>query len=96
MVRFMALPDQQQLPFSKSQKRQAQDSLRVDKLLLTPEEAADALSIGRSKVYELISDGRLPSVRIDASRRVRTSALLEFVERLQEQREPPSLAQDRA
>ena len=92
----MALPDQQQLPFSKSQNRQAHDSLRVDKLLLTPEEAADALSIGRSKVYELISDGRLPSVRIDASRRVRTSALLEFVERLQEQREPPSLAQDRA
>ena len=92
----MALPDQQPLPFPKSQERKAQGSLRVDKLLLTPEEAADALSIGRSKVYELISDGRLPSVRIDASRRVPISALLEFVERLREQREPPSVAQDRA
>ncbi len=84
----MALPDQQPLPFPKSQKRQAQISRRVNKLLLTPEEAADALSIGRSKLYELISDGRLPSVRIDASRRVPISALLEFVERLQESHEP--------
>ena len=79
----MALRDQQPLPFPKSQKRQVPDPRRVNKLLLTPEEAADALSIGRSKLYELISDGRLPSVRIDASRRVPTSALLEFIERLQ-------------
>lgn len=50
----MALPDQQPLPFPKSQKRQAPDPRRVIKLLLTPEEAADALSIGRSKLYELI------------------------------------------
>jgi excisionase family DNA binding protein len=55
----------------------------MEKLLLTPEDAADLLSIGRSKVYELIGDGRLASVRIDASRRVPMSALLEFVESLQ-------------
>ena len=55
----------------------------MEKLLLTPEEAAKLLSIGRSKVYELIGDGRLASVRIDASRRVPVSALLEFIERLQ-------------
>jgi excisionase family DNA binding protein len=67
----------------------------VDKLLLTPEEAASVLSIGRSKVYELISDGRLASVRIDASRRVPMNALIEFVERLQEQREPPGVARGR-
>jgi excisionase family DNA binding protein len=64
----------------------------VDKLLLTPEEAASVLSIGRSKVYELMSDGRLTSVRIDASRRVPMSALVEFVERLREQREPSGVA----
>ena len=67
----------------------------MDKLLLTPEEAASVLSIGRSKVYELISDGRLASVRIDASRRVPKSALIEFIERLLEQPEPLSLAQGR-
>ena len=61
----------------------------VDKLLLTPEEAATVLSIGRSKVYELIGDGRLASVRVDTSRRVPAWALTEFVKRLQEQGEPP-------
>ncbi len=54
----------------------------MDKLLLTPEEAAAVLSLGRSKVYELISDGRLASVRIDASRRIPAQALAEFVEGL--------------
>ena len=59
----------------------------MDELLLTPEEAATVLSIGRSKVYELIRDGRLASVRIDASRRVPAEALTEFLEGLQKERE---------
>jgi len=56
----------------------------MERLLLTPEDAADLLSIGRSKLYELIGDGQLASVRIGASRRVPMSALVEFVESLQE------------
>jgi excisionase family DNA binding protein len=56
----------------------------MEKLLLTPEDAADLLSIGRSKLYELLGDGRLPSVRIDGSRRVPMSALVEFVDSLKE------------
>ena len=56
----------------------------MERLLLTPEDAADLLSIGRSKLYELIGDGRLASVHIGASRRVPMSALVEFVESLQE------------
>ncbi len=55
----------------------------MERLLLTPEDAADLLSIGRSKLYELIGDGQLASVRIGASRRVPMSALVEFVENLQ-------------
>lgn len=51
----------------------------MDKLLFTPEEAAEKLSVGRSKVYELISIGRLRSVRIGASRRIPAAALVEFV-----------------
>ena len=58
----------------------------MERLLLTPEDAADLLSIGRSKLYELIGDGQLSSVRIGASRRVPMSALVEFVESLQETR----------
>lgn len=33
-----------------------------EKLLLRPEEVAELLSIGRSKVYELIGTGQLASV----------------------------------
>ena len=57
----------------------------MDKLLLTPEEAGEALSIGRSKAYELIGRGHLASVRIDRSRRIPRHAVVEFVARLEEQ-----------
>jgi len=50
-----------------------------EKLLLRPEEVAELLSIGRSKVYELIGTGQLASVRIGACRRVPVSDLVEFV-----------------
>jgi excisionase family DNA binding protein len=64
----------------------------VSKLLLTPEEAAEALSIGRSKLYELLADGSLESVAIGACRRIPNTALHDFVERLRESRRP-SVAQ---
>jgi excisionase family DNA binding protein len=55
----------------------------VPKLLLTPEQAAQALGIGRSHVYELLRRGQLKSVRIGACRRVPVGALDEFVTSLQ-------------
>lgn len=51
----------------------------MDKLLLTPEEAAERLSVGRSKIYGLISEGRLRSVRLGGSRRIPAAALVAFV-----------------
>lgn len=56
--------------------------MAVEKLLLKPEEAAELLSIGRSKVYELIGTGELVSVRIGTSRRIPAEALSEFVRQL--------------
>lgn len=56
--------------------------MSIEKLLLKPEEAAEMLSIGRSKVYELIGTGELASVRIGTSRRVPADALVEFVTQL--------------
>ena len=44
----------------------------MDKLLLTPEEVAEALGIGRTKVYELIRLGLIESVKIDGCRRLPT------------------------
>lgn len=63
----------------------------IAKLLLRPEEAADLLWIGRSKVYELIGTGELASVRIGASRRIPAEALSEFVRRLSNRVPTPSL-----
>jgi len=54
----------------------------MDKLLLTPEEAAERLSVGRSRIFELIRSGHLRSVRLGASRRIPAVALTEFVEEL--------------
>lgn len=57
---------------------------RVDKLLLTPEEAALRLGISRSMVYELIRAGELESVTIGRLRRIPVVALEQYVERLRE------------
>ena len=51
----------------------------MDKLLLTPEEAARTLSIGRSKLYELLRTGSLGSVRIGGSRRIPAATLQAYV-----------------
>lgn len=56
----------------------------MDKLLRTPTEAARALGIGRSKVYEPISDGTLASVRIGSCRRIPIAAVHEFLAALRQ------------
>ena len=52
------------------------------RLLLTPTEAAEALGIGRSKLYELLRDGVVPSVTIGACRRIIADDLAAVVESL--------------
>jgi excisionase family DNA binding protein len=47
----------------------------VDNLLLRVPEVAHRLGVSRAKVYELMSAGRLRSVRIDGCRRVRVRDL---------------------
>jgi excisionase family DNA binding protein len=51
----------------------------VQKLLLTLPEAGRALAISRSKMYDLLNSGHLPSVHIGRSRRVRVSDVENFV-----------------
>jgi excisionase family DNA binding protein len=53
-----------------------------DKLLLTVEEAARRLSIGRSHLYEHLLRGSLRSVRIGRSRRIACRDLESFIEGL--------------
>ncbi|MHB2024235.1 MAG: helix-turn-helix domain-containing protein [Mycobacteriales bacterium] len=52
----------------------------MDKVLLTVKEAATALGISRSKLYELLAAGTLPSLRIDRCRRIPARAVIEFGE----------------
>ena len=56
-----------------------------DRELLTVEEAGRRLSLGRSKVYELMNLGHLTSLSIGRSRRVPARAILEFIEAQLEQ-----------
>jgi excisionase family DNA binding protein len=51
-------------------------------LLLTVEEAARRLRIGRTTAYALIADGDLESVPVGRLRRVPTEALTEYVAKL--------------
>ncbi len=51
----------------------------IERLLLTPEEAAQILNVGRSKVYELVRSGALFSVKIGACRRIPVDALHDYV-----------------
>lgn len=50
------------------------------KLLLTVKEAAAALALDRSTVYELIMRGAIPSLKIGRSRRIRVRDLERWVD----------------
>lgn len=49
-------------------------------LLLTVEDAARRLAIGRSHLYELLRRGEIASIRLGRSRRVPVASLERFVE----------------
>jgi len=54
----------------------------MTRLLLTVPEAAKALAISRSKLYELLASGVVASIRIDGSRRIPLIALEEYIAQL--------------
>lgn len=56
-----------------------QEDIPTKKLLLTLSEACLALAISRSKLYDLLNSGDLPSVHIGRSRRVRVRDIEDFV-----------------
>jgi excisionase family DNA binding protein len=54
----------------------------MESFLYTVQEAAHVLKMSRSKIYGLIKDGELHSVKIGGSRRLRKQDLLEYVDAL--------------
>lgn len=57
------------------------DDPHDDLQLITIVEAARRLDLSRSKVYELIADGELPTVHIGRARRIDLADLRAFVDR---------------
>lgn len=47
--------------------------------LLRVDEVCSRLTLGRTRVYELIQSGELPSLRVGAARRVPAAALEQFI-----------------
>jgi excisionase family DNA binding protein len=52
----------------------------LQKLLLRPAEVGEMLGMSRAKVYNLIADGTIPSIRVGGNIRVSAQKLQEWVE----------------
>jgi excisionase family DNA binding protein len=61
-------------------------------LLLTVEEAAQRLSIGRTTMYSLVSTGAIESVTIGRLRRIPSECVEEYVSSLRANGQPESAA----
>ncbi|MCW2722321.1 helix-turn-helix domain-containing protein [Pseudonocardia sp.] len=57
----------------------------MDRLLLTAEEVAEVLNVGRCKVYDLIRNGEIESIKIGRLRRIPVNNVRKFAERLIEE-----------
>ena len=72
--------------------QRARDPVSSDPLLLTPEEAAEVLRVGRTTIYALMKAGELHPVHIGRSCRISRSELERYVRRLET---PPPSASSR-
>ena len=61
-----------------------------EKLLLTPEEAFEAICVKRAKGYQMLATGELPSIKIGKLRRIPVDALRRWVEGRTEEAEMTS------
>jgi excisionase family DNA binding protein len=59
---------------------ESQTEAPTQRLLLRIPEAAKALGLGRTKLYELITAGELPVIRVGRAVRVSVTALQKWVE----------------
>jgi excisionase family DNA binding protein len=53
----------------------------TERLLYRPSEVGEAIGVCRSKAYELIASGEIPSIRIGGCVRVPLDKLREWIER---------------
>jgi len=63
----------------------SEDFMSGERLVYSIPEAARELSVSRSTIYRLISDGQLETISVRSRRRVRHSALVRYLDTLQRQ-----------
>ena len=76
--------------------QRARDVMASDRLLLTAEEAANVLRIGRTTVYALMKSGELRPVHIGRSCRIPQAEVERYVRRLQALSSRPQPSPDAA
>lgn len=52
----------------------------VDRILYRPVEAAEAIGVSRSRIYELVNSGEIPSIKVGNVTRIPVDKLHEWVE----------------
>lgn len=55
------------------------DGVPIEKIAVSPREAARLLSVSVPTFYELLNSGRIPSVKVGARRLISVAALHEFM-----------------
>lgn len=80
-LHLLARPAPNRYPTNRADLREVIDlTVPADnRLLLTVEEAAERLGIGRSLMYELIGSGQITSIRVRQLRRITPEALSAYV-----------------
>ena len=64
------------------------------RLLLRVPEAAEQLGIGRTKIYEMIATGELPTVRFGRAVRISVTTLQKWIEEREQQNMPSQYQND--
>lgn len=52
----------------------------IQRLAYPPAEAARLLGLSQARIYQLLADGSLPSLKIGKSRRIRHEAIVAFLD----------------
>jgi excisionase family DNA binding protein len=81
---IVAIPHQATAPNNDDERDWSERDGTAAHLLLTVEQAARRLNVGRSTLYALLQTGRLESVTVGRLRRVPAEALSEFVHSLRD------------
>lgn len=62
----------------------------MEQLFVRPKEGADAIGVGKSKFYEMLAAGEIPSVRIGRALRVPVEELRRWAQQQVEKKEKAS------